>query len=76
MISSKYNIKDPEVKRAIDEIERLLIEATAGRDKGRVTQSDIAGVSEKSVTVDEQNKRLVVRIGGKLYATDVDEVVS
>lgn len=74
MISSKYNIKDPEVKRAIDELERMITAAQAGRDKGQVTQSDVKNVSEKSVTVDEQNKRLVAKIGNELYGTTLTKI--
>lgn len=74
MLSSKYNIQDPEVKRAMDELERMIMDATAGRDKGQVTQSKVRDVSEKSVTVDEQNKRLVAKIGNELYGTTLTKI--
>jgi len=77
MITQQYKIPDKQLKAAIDGVEQL---AQAGKNgnfeviKGEIRKDDYRKFDEGKRYIDEKNKRIVFRIGNKLYHSSLTEL--
>ena len=68
-LSTRHNIEDPKLRAVIDDIEKETNVGKAGNfeAKSSITKKDTAKLKEGVRYIDTVNKRIVVKIGGKLY---------
>lgn len=76
-IESKYNIKDAGTVQALNEIMKTAEQGQKGNfeivNKG-LSKSDAGSLQEGKRYIDTANKRTVVKIGNKLYYSDLTEL--
>ena len=68
-LSTKHDIKDVKLRAVIDDLEGETVKGKAGNfeAKSSITKKDTAKLKEGVRYIDTVNKRIVVKIGGKLY---------
>ena len=69
-LSTRHNIEDPKLRAVIDDIEKETNVGKGGNFEvkgGAITKNDTAKLKEGVRYIDTKNKRMVIKIGGKLY---------
>ena len=76
-LSEKYNIQDKNLQKVIGDLETA---AKAGKSGNfeimnrEITRNDAAQFVEGKRYVDANNNRMIIKINGKLFATDLSEL--
>ena len=77
-VLNKYKIEDKQVNAALKEVEKIAGDGKNGNfqvmDKG-ITKNDAGQMKEGVRYMDSKNNRTVVKMNGRLWFTDLQELI-